>query len=46
MTIPVVKETYHTQCVVVVCNRWWYQMPKEWDDMTIPVVKEKYVHNV
>jgi hypothetical protein len=28
MTIPVVKETYHTQCVVFVCNIWWYQIPK------------------
>jgi hypothetical protein len=27
MTIPVVKETYHTQCVVFVCNIWWYQIP-------------------
>ena len=22
MKIPVVKETYHTQCVVFMCNRW------------------------
>jgi hypothetical protein len=22
MTIPVVKETYHTQCVAFMCNRW------------------------
>jgi hypothetical protein len=22
MTIPVVKETYHTQCVMFVCNIW------------------------
>jgi hypothetical protein len=28
MTIPVVKETYHIQCVVFVCNRWGYQLPK------------------
>jgi hypothetical protein len=28
MTIPVVKETYHTQCIVFVCNRWRYKIPK------------------
>ena len=27
MTIPVVKETYHTQCVVFMCNIWCYQIP-------------------
>ena len=28
MNIPVVKETYHTQCVVFVSIRWGYQIPK------------------
>jgi hypothetical protein len=28
MTKPVVKNNYHIQCVVFVCNRWWYQIPK------------------
>jgi hypothetical protein len=28
ISIPVVKETYHTQCVVFMCNKWWYQIPK------------------
>ena len=28
MAIPVVEETYNTQCVMFVCNRWCYQIPK------------------
>ena len=27
MTIPVVKEACHTQCVMFMCNIWRYQIP-------------------
>ena len=40
MTIPVVKETYHTQCVCSCATDGDTKYLKVREDMTIPVVKE------
>jgi hypothetical protein len=46
MTIPVVKETYYTQCVMFVCNRWWYQIPQGERRHDNTSSKRNIIHNV